>query len=163
MENPPSLADKVAFLSSPATHAGQSVNCRETHMSYVFLTDERVYKLKKPVRFPYLNFRELERREWACREELRLNRRLAPDVYLGVQPLALSKQGLSVGGDGQIVDWLVVMRRLDEADTLENAILSGRLTARQVMAVASRSSISTGMPRRFSPRPTPISRIGAGA
>ena len=137
MENPPSLADKVAFLSSPATHAGRSVNCRETHMSFVFLTDERVYKLKKPVRFPYLNFRELDRREWACREELRLNRRLARDVYLGVLPLVLSSAGLSVGGDGQVVDWLVVMRRLDEANTLEHAILSGRLTARQVMAVAS--------------------------
>jgi aminoglycoside phosphotransferase family enzyme len=106
-------------------------------MSYVFLTDQRVYKLKKPVRFPYLNFREPARREWACREELRLNRRLAPDVYLGVQPLVLSKQGLSIGGDGQVVDWLVVMRRLYEADTLENAIQSGRLAARQVAAVAS--------------------------
>src|SRR5208283_2544205 len=92
---------------------------RETHMSEVFLADDRVYKLKKPVRFPYLDFSTLARREAACRAELKLNRRLAPNVYLGVVPLACSAQGLAIAGDGEVVDWLVVMTRLDESQMLD--------------------------------------------
>jgi aminoglycoside phosphotransferase family enzyme len=95
-------------------------------MSWVFLTRDRVYKLKKPVRFPYLDFSTLSRRESACREEARINRELAPDVYLGVVPLKLQPQGLALGGDGVVVDWLVVMRRLDESLTLERRIIEKR-------------------------------------
>jgi aminoglycoside phosphotransferase family enzyme len=96
-------------------------------MSWVFLAGDRVYKLKKPVRFPYLDFSNLGRREVACRAELRLNRRLAPDVYLDVMPLTATLRGLVIGGEGPITDWLVVMRRLDEAQTLECAILERRV------------------------------------
>jgi aminoglycoside phosphotransferase family enzyme len=118
------LADKISFLGNANSHlpSVESVSRRETHMSWVFLADDRVYKLKKPVRFPYLDFSTLARREAACRAELRLNRRLAPDVYLGVEPLTRTAQGLAIGGGGTVVDWLVVMRRLDERDTLEEAI-----------------------------------------
>ena len=63
------LAQKVAFLSRPDTYGVDSVACRETHMSWVFLAGERAYKLKKPVRFPYLDFSTLARREAACRAE----------------------------------------------------------------------------------------------
>jgi len=91
------------------------------------LSGDRVYKLKKPVRFPYLDFSNLRRREGACRAELRLNRRLAPDIYLDVMPLTATPRGLAVGGDGPITDWLVVMHRLDEAQTLERAILERRV------------------------------------
>ena len=83
-------------------------------MSEVFLAGDRVYKLKKPVRFPYLDFSTLARREAACRAELKLNRRLAPDTYRDVVPLVLSEQGLAIGGEGEAVDWLVVMNRLDD-------------------------------------------------
>lgn len=133
----PTLADKVAFLSNPATHGGHAVVCRETHMSYIFLAGDRVYKLKKPVWFPYLDFRTVERRERMCRTELRLNQRLAPDVYIEVVPLTLSERGFALGGDGHVVDWLVVMRRLNEADTLEQTILSGNVTRRQVASLMS--------------------------
>jgi aminoglycoside phosphotransferase family enzyme len=125
----PTLDEKVAFLSRPDAYprAVQAVTRRETHMSWVFIAGDRVYKLKKPVRFPYLNFSTLAFREAACRAELRLNRRLAPDVYLDVATLNMSARGLAIGGDGDIVDWLVVMRRLDESQTLERAILERRL------------------------------------
>jgi aminoglycoside phosphotransferase family enzyme len=125
----PGLADKVAFLSRAAAypHPVDAVVRRETHMSWVFLAGSRVYKLKKPVRFPYLDFSTLARRETACRAELVLNRRLAPDVYEGVMPLTQSPQGLAIGGAGDVVDWLVVMYRLDETRTLEHALLSGYL------------------------------------
>ncbi|HET7679773.1 MAG TPA: hypothetical protein VFK79_06515 [Xanthobacteraceae bacterium] len=133
----PALAQKVAFLSRPATYpSAPAVTPRETHMSWVFLAGDTVYKLKKPVRFSYLNFSTLERRRAACQAELRLNRRLAPDVYLDVVPLTLSAGGLSIGGDGLTVDWLVAMRRLNESQTLENAILEQRVQPRQLDRLA---------------------------
>ncbi len=105
-------------------------------MSWVFMAGDRVYKLKKPVRFAYLDFSTLDRREAACRAEDLLNRRLAPDVYLGVVPLTLSTSGLAISGDGPVVDWLVVMRRLEENETLEAALRGGWLKSSQVDRVA---------------------------
>ena len=105
-------------------------------MSWVFLAGERVYKLKKPVRFAYLDFSTLARREAACRAEYLLNRRLAPDVYLGVVPLTISTSGLAIGGDGAVVDWLVVMRRLKENETLEAALHEGWLKPSQIDRLA---------------------------
>jgi aminoglycoside phosphotransferase family enzyme len=124
-----SIDDKVAFLSKAGAypHPVREVARRETHMSWVFLAGETAYKLKKPVRFPYLDFSTLARREGACRAELTLNRRLAPDVYQAVVALVRSPQGLAIGGTGEIVDWLVVMRRLDERQTFEHALVSGHL------------------------------------
>jgi aminoglycoside phosphotransferase family enzyme len=115
------LDAKVKFLSRPDAYrpVSDAVVCRETHMSWVFLVGDRVYKLKKPVRFPYLDFSSLARREAACRAELRLNRTLAPDIYLDVLPLIDTGAGLSIGGTGTPVDWLVVMRRLDEQRMLD--------------------------------------------
>jgi aminoglycoside phosphotransferase family enzyme len=130
----PSLEAKVSFLRRPETYRlppGQ-VEARETHMSWVFLAGARVYKLKKPVRFPYLDFSTLARREAACRAELRLNRRLAPDVYLDVLPLVETGQGLALGGEGHPVDWLVCMRRLDERYMLDRLIEAGRLEITQL-------------------------------
>jgi aminoglycoside phosphotransferase family enzyme len=134
----PPLEQKVDFLGQLCAypHCVHDVLRRETHMSWVFLAGDRVYKLKKPVRFPYLDFSTLALREAACRAELHLNRRLAPDVYLGVVPLVTSPQGLSVGGSGTIVDWLVVMRRLDESQTLEHRIQGGCIEAWQLDRLA---------------------------
>jgi aminoglycoside phosphotransferase family enzyme len=134
----PTLEKKVAFLCQPAAYAyaPAAVTSRETHMSWVFLAGDKVYKLKKPVRFPYLDFSTLALREAACRAELRLNRRLAPDVYLGVASLNASPRGLSIGGEGKVVDWLVVMRRLDESQTLEHAIGDDRVQTWQLDRLA---------------------------
>jgi uncharacterized protein len=131
---PPMLAAKVEFLSRPDAYPNYEgeVARRESHMSWVFLTKDRAYKLKKPVRFPYLDFTTLARREAACRAEIKLNRRLAPGVYLGVAPLLISAAGLSMGGSGDVVDWLVVMRRLDEYQMLDRVIAERRLEAWQL-------------------------------
>lgn len=151
----PSLANKVAFLSQPEAYpnggAGEVIT-RETHMSWVFLTGDRVYKLKKPVRFSYLDFSTLGQRRAACEAELRLNRRLAPDVYLGLAALTYSSAGLAIGGDGPVVDWLVVMRRLDERHTLESAILQGRLETQDLDRL---TAVLLAFYRRA--RPVPIS------
>jgi aminoglycoside phosphotransferase family enzyme len=139
-----SLADKVAFLSRPGAYAHPvgAVVLRETHMSWVFLAGDRVYKLKKPVRFPYLDFSTLDRREAACRAEVSLNRRLAPDVYIGVAPLGVSAGGFgiggpSIGGSGAVADWLVVMHRLDDRWALERMVCEGRLDRRELDRLAS--------------------------
>lgn len=128
-----SLKEKVLFLGSAGSYpqAGE-VACRETHMSWVFLAGERVYKLKKPVRFPFLDFSTLLKRERACREELHLNRRLAADVYLSVAPLTAENSKLEIAGDGAAIDWLVVMRRLDESETLESRIQRNDVSPRQL-------------------------------
>ena len=125
----PQLADKVAFLRNPESYPGLTgdVVTHETHMSWVFLAGTTALKLKKPVRFPYLDFSTLARREAACRAELRLNRRLARTVYLDVAPLLWSDRGFSIGGHGTVVDWLVVMRRLDHDRMLDRAIDEARV------------------------------------
>lgn len=135
----PTLADKVAFLSQPRAYRNlpRTVVCRETHMSWVFLADDFVFKLKKPVRFPYLDFSTLERREAACRAELVLNRRLARRVYLDVIPLRSGPHGLSIGGAGEIVDWMVMMRRLDETLMLDHLIESGSIARRRLDSLVS--------------------------
>jgi uncharacterized protein len=121
-----STAEKVAFLGSPEAYPRRPrrVDVKETHMSWVFIAGDRVYKIKKPVRYPFLDFRTLAAREANCREEVRLNRRLAPDVYFGVVPLTKKRvEGLALDGRGEVVDWLVEMRRLPEGLMLDRAIL----------------------------------------
>ncbi|GHD44712.1 hypothetical protein GCM10017083_12450 [Thalassobaculum fulvum] len=136
-----SLADKVAFLSQQSAYPGETgpVETKETHMSWVFLTDRHAYKMKKPMRQERLDFGTLERRRFFCEEEVRLNRRLAPDVYLATLPLTVADDGApAVGGDGAVVEWLVKMRRLPAAGTLEAMALAGRLRGDHVEAVAER-------------------------
>lgn len=123
------LPAKVAFLRRPESHGSgiDEVEDVETHMAWVFLAGRRAYKLKKPVRYPFLDFSTLEARRCDSEEEVRLNRRLAPHVYLGTTPLTVDDQGaLRLGGDGAVVDWLVVMRRLPRHGMLDRAIREGR-------------------------------------
>jgi aminoglycoside phosphotransferase family enzyme len=151
----PTLADKVAFLSRPAAYGkpAKTVSRRETHMSCIFFADDHVFKLKKPVQFAYLDFSTLGRREAACRAELKLNRRLAEDVYLDVAPLIRTQRGLTLGGCGTTVDWLVVMRRLDEAWTLEHKLLNHRLSDRDLDRLV--TTLSTFYRHAISIRMTP--------
>ncbi len=137
----PDLQDKVAFLRAPASYAPRTarVDVCETHMSYVFLTDTEAYKLKKPVRYPFLDFSTLAARRSSCEAEVALNRRLAPDVYLGVVALTLERDGhLRVGGSGTIIDWLVRMRRLPAERMLDRLIDERRLQAADLAPLAAR-------------------------
>lgn len=134
-----SIQDKVEFLSKAASYGPHvaEVETRETHMSWVFLAGDRVYKLKKPVRYPLLDFTTLGARETDCRAEIRLNRRLAPDVYLGIVRLVLERTGtLALDGEGETVDWLVVMRRLPEGRMLDNVIAQGAVNHGEIERVA---------------------------
>jgi aminoglycoside phosphotransferase family enzyme/predicted kinase len=103
-------------LSSPAfyPHPVDQVRFLQTHISSVFLTGEFVYKLKKPVNFGFLDFSTVELRKLYCRAEVELNRRLAPAVYLRAAPITFDGERLALEGEGEEVDWVVVMRQLDE-------------------------------------------------
>jgi aminoglycoside phosphotransferase family enzyme/predicted kinase len=114
------LAELIESLSIPAAYPQpvEKVEVRQTHISVVFLAGEHVYKLKKPVKLDFLDFSTLEKRLHFCREEVRLNRRLAPDVYLGVVPVVKTVHGLRWEAEGEIIEWAVKMRRLPEEATL---------------------------------------------
>ena len=111
-------------LSDSATYAeGGPVEVRETHISVVFLTPTHAYKLLKPVKFDFLDFSTREARYDECWSEVRLNRRLAPGVYLDVVSVTRSVHGFALGGDGERVDSLIKMQRLPDDATLEAKIL----------------------------------------
>ena len=129
---------RLAFLRMLAREeASRSASVIETHMSWVFLTDRHAYKLKKPVRYDYLDFSTLEARRQSCEDEIRLNRRLAPDVYLAVVALrADAHGGMHLGGEDTLVDWLVKMRRLPADQMMDCAIEGKSLTRDDVRHVA---------------------------
>jgi uncharacterized protein len=134
----PDIREKVAFLSRPDAYPGGTlhVEAKQTHMSWVFLTDADAWKLKKPVLYDYLDFSTPEARRRNCEEEVRLNRPLAGGVYLGVVPLTIDSQGnLALGGPGRPIDWLVHMRRLPSERMLDHAIADQTWTEEDVRKV----------------------------
>jgi len=134
---PAEYAAKVAFLRTPgALGDGPQVEWIETHMSCVCLTEHYAWKLKKPVRLPYVDYSTLERRRRSCETELRLGRRLASDVYLETVPITSGARGLAIGGGGEIVDWLLVMRRLPLERMLPQMLARGEATVVHADSVA---------------------------
>jgi aminoglycoside phosphotransferase family enzyme/predicted kinase len=110
--------DVIAFLSTPRAYGlpdGTPVERIDTHISVVWLAAQRAYKLKRAVRFDYVDFSTAELRRVACEAEVRLNRRTAPALYKGVHPITRSADGvLSIGGHGEPIDWVVEMVRFDQ-------------------------------------------------
>lgn len=127
-------------LSRPEAYPerGGGVEVRQTHMSVVFLVGDRAYKVKKPVEFDFVDYGTLERRKHFCEREVELNRRLAPDVYLGVVPIVEEEEGLRVGGEGEAVEWAVEMVRLPEEAMLGSLLEREKIEAAQVEEVARR-------------------------
>jgi aminoglycoside phosphotransferase family enzyme len=137
----PDLASKIASLKRPETYVEPpgTIEVVETHMSVVFLTERHAFKLKKPVRYEYLDFSTLAARRHNCEEERRLNQVLAPGVYLDVVPLAFSPDGkLRLQGPGETVDWLVKMRRLPADRMLDRLIRRHALSEADLALLARR-------------------------
>ncbi len=105
----------------------QDVRLVETHVSFIFITDDFVYKVKKPVDFGFLNFTTLDRRRFYCEEEVRLNRRLCPEIYLGVVELRCAPGGAAFGGPGALIDYAVKMKRLPEERMATKLLERGEL------------------------------------
>ena len=123
-------ATLVEALKEPGFYSPRvdGVDFVQTHISSLFLTGDRVYKLKKPVNFGFLDFSTLELREKFCRAEVDLNRRLAAEVYLNVLPITAENDQIHLDGPGEIVDWLVEMRQLDQERLGVRMLESGDLT-----------------------------------
>ena len=136
------LALKIAFLRDPAAYSNDvedltDVEVIETHWSWVFLTSQYVYKLKKPVKQLCLDLSSLRAREQNCWTELHLNRRLAPHVYLNVVALKRAKNHqLTLGGHGEIIDWLVKMRRLPAERMLDKLVQNHQLSDLELCRLA---------------------------
>lgn len=140
MTGAPDIVDDLSRRDAYETDPGR-IDLRVTHASWVFLTERDVWKVKRPVDLGFLDFRTLEARRRACEEEVRLNRRLAPDVYLGVHPIRLTASGCGFVGDGAIVDWAVRMRRLPDDAGASTLLAQGRLDARLLSSVAEKLAV----------------------
>lgn len=130
----------VAFLSQPAAYglpADERIGHIETHASHVFLAGERAFKLKKRVKFTFLDFSTLEKRKAACESEVELNRRTAPDIYLRTVPLKQAGDGFHLDGDGgETVDWLVEMKRFPASGLYAAKAERGELALSEVEELA---------------------------
>ncbi len=132
--------DIIGFLSDPRTYrpAPASVEMIETHGALVFLAGQDVYKIKRAVRYSYMDFSTLERRRAACRREYEINAPGAPQIYLGVVPITREDNGaLALNGRGPAVEWAVHMRRFSQEDVLAERSLRGPLGGALAKALAS--------------------------
>jgi aminoglycoside phosphotransferase family enzyme len=127
----------VGFMKDPAfyPHEVATVEFLQTHISSLFLTGEYVYKLKKPMNFGFLDFTTAELRRENCEKELTLNRRLAPSMYLRVEAVTLERGKPVLNGSGPVVDWVVVMRQLDQRSLGLRVLERGELDAPKIEAV----------------------------
>lgn len=114
-------SEVLAFLAAPQTHGGASVRRIDTHAASVFLAGNRAIKVKRAIRFPFLDYSTLAKRKQACEAELAVNTPYAPEIYLRILPITRQADGrLALDGSGTPVEWAVEMRRFDEAQTLDH-------------------------------------------
>ena len=119
-----------SFLAGSAAGGGRKVKRVDTHAAVLFLGDERVLKVKRAVRFAFLDFSTLDKRKAACAAELEVNRAYAPDIYRRVVAITRDADGrLALDGGGTPVEWAVEMRRFDETQALDHLAAAGRIDA----------------------------------
>jgi aminoglycoside phosphotransferase family enzyme/predicted kinase len=120
----------IEFLGRPDSHGGTPVERIDTHAAAVFLVGSRALKIKRAVRFPFLDFSTLDKRKSACEAELAVNHAFAPAIYRRVVPITREADGnLAIDGKGEPVEWAVEMRRFDEKQTLDHLADAGRIDA----------------------------------
>ena len=123
------LPERLRGLLSPAAypHPVDSIELIQTHISWVLLTGRFAYKLKRPVHYAFIDLTSLRRREFLCREELRLNRRFAPALYLEVCPITQAAGEARVGGDGEVIEFAVKMRQFPREQALDRLLEAGTI------------------------------------
>ena len=128
-------------LKNPIAYPVQTrtVELIQTHVSWLFLTDTHVFKLKKPVNFGFLDFSTLDLRRFYCHEELRLNRRLCPDIYEQVLELRETDKGASFVGDGEVIEYAVMMKRLPADRMLDTLVDCGKVSVEDIKLVGAGS------------------------
>ena len=132
------LPELVQALLTPEAYPSptQRVELAQTPISYVFLADDYVYKIKKPVYLGFLDFTTLEKRQFYCHKEIELNRRLCPDAYLGVVPVTNDDGRICIGGGGEVTEYAVKMRRLPQEAMLDVLLAADGVTPEMVAEVA---------------------------
>ena len=113
----------------------KKITLAQTHISTVFIGDEFVYKIKKPVNFGFLDFSTLEKRRYYCNKEVELNSRFSQDVYLGVYPVTFDGAKHYINGKGEVADYAVKMKRLSDEDLLKSRFREGNITANDIKRV----------------------------
>ncbi len=131
-----SLARQEILVAALRSAIGEPVEVVETHISWVLLAGGYAYKIKKAVNLGFLDFSTLEKRRFYCEEELRLNRRLAPDLYLEVVPIAGSAEHPALNDPGPAIEYAVKMRRFPQSCLLDQVLLRGELTPKTIDAIA---------------------------
>jgi len=131
-ENLPQFINDLMRADSPL---GAGVRLVQTHISFVLVGADRVLKIKKPVDFGFLDFTTLEKRRFFCHEELRLNRRLCPDIYLDVVAIGADADGANLEGRGEVVEYGVMMRRMPEEGMMGRLIAAGRVDEKTIDAI----------------------------
>jgi len=124
------------MLSDAYPECPNEVTLAQTHISNVFIGDEFVYKVKRPMNFGFLDFSTLEKREHFCNEEVRLNSRFSNDVYLGVHPVTFDGVRHRIEGDGEVVDYAVKMRRLPLDALMKSRFKEGTITPSDIERIA---------------------------
>lgn len=120
--------DAIAFLSDPTTYATAGpVQRIDTHGAIVFLAGKHAFKLKRAVRYPFMDLSTVPKRQEACEKEIAVNKAFAPQIYLDAVPITRSGSRLELGGEGAAIDWVVRMRRFDENRTLDRIAEAGEL------------------------------------
>ena len=156
--SPTDQAEVAAFLADPATHGGAAVERIDTHGSMVFMVGDRVYKLKRAVRFPYMDYGTPAKRARRCEAEVRLNRRTAPSLYLGVAPVRRGAEGgFALGpvcetAEGDALDWVVVMARVDQDALFDRMAERGALTPDLMRQLADAIATFHASAERFTDR-----------
>ncbi|RMH37983.1 MAG: aminoglycoside phosphotransferase [Nitrospirae bacterium] len=135
---PDSSSTLLQALQNPALygHPVERFEILETHISWVLLTGPYAYKIKKPVDLGFVDFRELERRQYFCMEEVRLNRRLAPELYLGVVTITGTPDSPQLGGEGPPIEYAVKMKQFPQEMLLTRVLARGHLTPAHIDALA---------------------------
>lgn len=134
----PALEDiTVLFKPTCYPHPVDGVTLIQTHISWVLLAGKFAYKIKKPVNLGFLDFSDLEKRHHFCTEELRLNKRLTPRMYLNVVPVVLGANGVRMGGQGEVIDYAIQMRRFEQDDRLDHMFEKNRLKPGHIDSLAS--------------------------
>src|SRR5262245_48294078 len=124
------------LLADPATTGADTVARIDTHAASVFLAGGHAYKVKRAVKFPFLDFSTLAKRKAALEAEIRANRPFAPQLYLGLVPITSDGGRLALGGKGEPVEWALKMHRFDETQTLDHLASAGHIDAELAEALA---------------------------
>lgn len=134
MTNSKIMDDLLSPLAYP--EKPNMIKIAQTHISNVFICDEFVYKMKKPVNFGFLDFSTIDKRKYFCEQEVDLNSRFSKDVYLGVFPVTFDGKKHEINGQGDIVEYVVKMKRLSDEDLLKTRFKKGLVTSENIKNIA---------------------------